>query len=383
MGNPRQAMRVILTVSMVMFLTTLSLAEEPSDCLDCHGSSQDRYTTKKIKFMGKVTFVHNTHYNRKKWITGLDVYCTTCHQRPTGHFDVSKEACYLCHFKNNEFNEKLSRCSLCHEIPAGPLQRQMIGVKPAEAPITHKSLDEAKVPCQSCHLENVKGTGNVDRDKCLYCHTPDNLIMEEAENQKLMHEEHVPTLNARCFDCHDPIEHKRADFIEVSRINCQACHPNHHHYQVKLLAGDITKEVPKTPGLMFAVKTNCMGCHMEADHDRKGEEELKGTAKACIGCHTERLETMLKEWKDKLREELEAVEEVRQKAEGVLKEAQHRVPEEELHQAIVMFDKGQEFMNIVRYGNGVHNLKYSITLLDSAFGNFEDIIYNLSDEEPN
>ena len=374
-------MRVILTVFMVMFLTTPSLAEESSDCVDCHGDSQDRYTTMKITFMGKVTFVHNTHNNRKKWRAGVEIYCTTCHQRPTGHFYVSKEACYLCHFKNYEFNEKLARCSLCHVIPAGPLQRQMMGVNPEEAPITHQSLDEAGVSCRSCHLEIVKGTGNVDSDQCLYCHLPDNRIMKESGNPKLMHREHVSTLNARCFDCHDPIEHKKADFMEASRINCQACHPNHHRYQVKLLTGEMAKDVPETPGLMFEVKTNCMGCHIEADHDRKGEEEWKGTAKACVGCHTERLETMLREWKDKVSEELEAVEEVRQKAEEVLKKAQHRVPEEKLQQAIAMFEKGQEFMDIVRYGNGVHNVKYSITLLDSAFGNFDDIIDMFGDEE--
>jgi len=376
-------MRVILMVFLVMFLTTLSPAEEPSDCVDCHGSSQERYTTKKITFMEKVTFVHNKHYNREKSIEGVDLYCTTCHQRPTGHFDVSQEACYLCHFKNYEFNEKLARCSLCHVIPAGPLQRQMMGVNPEEAPITHQSLDEAGVSCRSCHLEIVKGTGNVDSDQCLYCHLPDNRIMKESGNPKLMHREHVSTLNARCFDCHDPIEHKKADFMEASRINCQACHPNHHLNQVKLLTGDITKEVPRTPGLMFAVKTNCMGCHIEANHDMKGEEELKGTAKACVGCHTERLETMLREWKDKLSEELEEVEAVRQRAEDALRKAQNRVPEEELQQAQTMFEKGQDFMNTVRHGNGVHNVKYSITLLDSAFGNFEDLIDILGDEELN
>ena len=373
-------MRVILTVFMVMFLTTPSLAEESSDCVGCHGDSPDRYTTMKITFMGKVTFVHNTHNNRNKWRAGVEIYCTTCHQRPTGHFDVSQEACYLCHFKNNEFNEKSARCSLCHVIPAGPLQSQMSGLNPGEASITHKSLEEAKVSCQSCHLEVVRGTGYVDRDRCLYCHTPDDLIMEVAANPKLIHKEHVPTLNARCLECHEPIKHRKADFIEVSRINCQACHPNHHFYQVKLLAGDVTREVPETPGLMAAVKTNCMGCHIEANHDRKDEEELKGTAKACVGCHTERLEAMLREWKDKLAEELEAVEEVRQKAEGLLRKAQHRAPEEKVQQAVAMFNTGQEFMDIVRYGNGVHNVKYSIALLDAAFDNFEDLIDILSDE---
>jgi nitrate/TMAO reductase-like tetraheme cytochrome c subunit len=375
-------MRVILTVSMVLVLAALSPAEDPVDCVECHGSIPDRYTTQKHRFMEKVTFVHDTHYGRKDWPLDVELYCTTCHQRQIRHFDVSKESCFLCHFKNIEFNEGLSRCSLCHEIPTRPLQRQKTGEHPEEEPITHQSLVEAKVSCQSCHLEIVKGTGYVDTDTCLYCHTPDDSIMAEAGNQELMHKEHVSTLKARCFDCHEPIEHKRADFMEVSRKNCQACHPDHHIYQERLLAGDINQEVPRTPGLMFAVKTNCMGCHIEAGHDRKGEEVLKkGSAKACVACHTERHEAMLEEWKGKIREELEVVEEVRQKAEDALKKAQHTVPEETFRKAMVLFEKGQEFVNIVRYGNGVHNKKYSIALIDVAFANFEDIIDMLGNDE--
>ena len=374
-------MRVIFAVSMVILLTTLSPAEELRNCLECHDTRQDRYTTKKIRFMEKITFVHNTHYNRKDWPIDVEVYCTTCHQRQTRHFDVSKESCYLCHFKNNEFNENLARCSLCHEIPTGSMQKQGNGEHPEEERITHKSLDEAKVPCKSCHLEVVKGTGNVNRDKCLYCHKPDNSIMGEANNKELMHKEHVSTLNARCFDCHEPIEHKRTDFIGVTRKNCQACHPNHHIYQEMLLAGDITTEVPKTPALMSGVKTNCMGCHIETKHDRKGEEAVKGTGKACVGCHTERHASMLKEWKEKISEEIEAVEEVREKAEDALKKAQHKVPDEKLQQAKAMFETSQELVNIVKYGNGIHNKKYSIILIDFAFSSFEDIIEILSSEE--
>ena len=39
-----------------------------------------------------------------------------------------------------------------------------------------------------------------------------------------------------------------------------------------------------------------------------------------------------------------------------------------------MIAKGDELLNIVRVGNGVHNKKYAITILDGVFGNFEDTI---------
>lgn len=178
-----------------------------------------------------------------------------------------------------------------------------------------------------------------------------------------------------------PIEQKSEDFLEVARNNCQACHPDHHINQKKLLTGDITKEVPTTPGLMVEVQIDCMGCHIETTLDRKGEKVVKGSSKACVGCHTVLQETMVEQWKDTVREELEAVEEVKRKATDALKKAYHKVPEEMLSKAITMLEKGQEFVNVVKYGNGVHNKKYSITLIDFAFCYFEDVIDLVHGEE--
>ena len=39
-----------------------------------------------------------------------------------------------------------------------------------------------------------------------------------------------------------------------------------------------------------------------------------------------------------------------------------------------MIAKGDELVDIVRVGNGVHNKKYAIAILDGAFGNYEDSI---------
>jgi hypothetical protein len=94
-----------------------------------------------------------------------------------------------------------------------------------------------------------------------------------------------------------PIKQKNADFLEVAQNNCQACHPDHHINQRKLLAGNFTKEVPITPGLMSEANIDCMGCHIETKLDRKGEKVVKGTSKACVVCHTVRQESMVKEWK--------------------------------------------------------------------------------------
>ncbi len=39
-----------------------------------------------------------------------------------------------------------------------------------------------------------------------------------------------------------------------------------------------------------------------------------------------------------------------------------------------MLEQGHEDLNIVQYGNGVHNKKYSIMLIDAAITRFEDLI---------
>ena len=42
-------------------------------------------------------------------------------------------------------------------------------------------------------------------------------------------------------------------------------------------------------------------------------------------------------------------------------------------EAEVLYDKGLKNLHIVEFGNGVHNKKYSIMLLDSALTSFEEI----------
>jgi F0F1-type ATP synthase membrane subunit b/b' len=76
---------------------------------------------------------------------------------------------------------------------------------------------------------------------------------------------------------------------------------------------------------------------------------------------------MLDEWKEKIKEELEMAEEVRQEALTALRDSKGKVPKKELAKAEAMFNKAEKYFNIVQHGNGVHNKKYSIILIDAAF----------------
>lgn len=364
----------------------------------CHPKTgkgkKGKYWVKKIKVAeykrddkskAIVSLVHKEHYKKEKWVTGDIMQCATCHQRETKnkHFEVSKASCFLCHFGNNKFNEGLAKCALCHKVPEKPLQKQKSEEekKKDEKPITHKSMEEAKVPCWSCHREVIKGTGKVSREKCLNCHDGEKRLMKTAEKQELMHKEHVAAKNARCFECHEPIEHKKvADYIKPSIEVCSECHQNTHIYQVKLLRGDISQKVENTPSLMHDVKTNCLGCHIQFEHDGRGQKVKRAPAKACVDCHTKRHKEMLQEWKDKVKEELESAQEIEKEALEALGRAKGKVSKEKLQQAMALLKEGQESMQYVVYGGGVHNKKYSIMLLDVAMNNFEDLIDLLKEE---
>ncbi len=189
----------------------------------------------------------------------------------------------------------------------------------------------------------------------------------------VMHEEHVEEQNARCFDCHRPIRHEQIEFLDPVREACFTCHPDHHNFQKQLLLGEERQDVINAPGLMYDVKTNCIGCHTE-ERLIKGEKVLDGSGEACVACHTGKHNTMLQEWKSKVKEELEYALDTEKDAEQAIKAAKNKVSTEKIDKAKRMLRKGQKNLRIVEYGGGVHNKKYSIVLLDSAMNNFEDLI---------
>ncbi len=344
---------------------------------ECHPKQELK--EKKVKFTEKIPYIHKTHFDKK--IEGQELHCDTCHQHVTRekHFQVPKVACFLCHFKNAKFNEGRGKCSLCHLIPTKPLQKQkQEGAKPEEKPVTHKSLKEAKVPCQSCHYQLIQGKGEIKKEDCFDCHEYSLEMLKKAEDKKLMHTEHVAGQTANCFDCHQPIQHQEVKFLDPIRETCFVCHPDHHLYQKLLLLGERRKGVPMTSGLMYDVKTNCIGCHRD-ERVIKGEKVLHGSAKACAACHTEKHEAMAKEWKDKTGEELKNAKEIEKEALDAIESAKGKASEETLQKALAMLKEGQENMHIVEYGGGVHNKKYSVMLLDIAMNNFEDAIDLLSD----
>lgn len=378
----------------------------------CHGKPDDQFKTKKIKFAEKVLFVHEPHLDKKKQIEGQQLNCTSCHQHETDikKFEVTKASCHLCHFSNVKFNQDRGRCEVCHELPQKPIQTS------GEKPITHQMLKDAKVDCSSCHLDVIQaagaakyeayfekgvlktalflGSGKIKKENCLACHDQTKAL-KEVTNKKLMHQKHVTIKNARCFDCHQPVMHAKADLKNppdqknLSRLDlqrtidnsCSACHPDPHRYQRILAQGAKQKDISSAPDPMYKARTNCLGCHVEEKTTQKGLRLMQASAATCVQCHTKDHKKMLKDWKSELAKELEYTIEVQKETLAALKKSKSRISKANLAKARKMMAEGQQYLNIVKFGNGVHNKKYSIMLFDAAITRFEDTMDFLEESQ--
>jgi hypothetical protein len=370
----------------------------------CHGKSDDKFKTKKIKFTEKVVFVHEPHFDKKKQIEGQQVTCVSCHQHETDQkkFEVSKASCHLCHFKNVKFNESRGKCELCHELPKKPIQTS------GEKPITHQILKDADVSCGSCHLDVIQGsggskyeayfengelkttmvlgTGGIRKQSCQSCHDKQKELKEE-NNKKLMHQKHVTVKNARCLECHQPIVHTKADLEKPAdkehalmdlkqsiQYGCAVCHPEPHRYQRLLAEGAKRNDVFASADPMYKARTNCMGCHVEKKLTKTGLNTMMASAGTCVQCHTKDHKKMLDDWKTELAKEVREAKEIEQEALDALEDAKAKLSEDKLAEAHQMLAEGRENIDIVQFGNGVHNKKYSLLLIDAAINKYDELI---------
>ncbi len=152
-------------------------------------------------------------------------------------------------------------------------------------------------------------------------------------------------------------------------------------YQKFLLAGlPIAEGIRTSPHLMYDVNTNCMGCHLKKKMSR-GHAVRTGAPDTCAACHTPEHRKMLDDWKIQVEKEIAFTQEVEDEALQKLAAADGIIAAETLQEAGEMISAGQEFLNVVRVGNGVHNKKYSITILDEAIGSFDDAIAVIESED--
>lgn len=344
-----------------------------------------------------------------------DLQCTNCHvyASPTPgqdgkaehHFRVTMTSCFTCHFNNEGFNVGTNRCQLCHELPTqeivvhepltGTDKEELNVPELAEKTIrmNHAEIIERKVECFACHADVIRNDATVTRRDCEACHDQARFFEEWQQPLSIdmvakYHDMHIERQRAKCLDCHQEIKHQLVEtdedpteFLMASVSNCLHCHPNHHSEQIKLLMGSGGVGVAESaPNPMFGSRTNCYGCHTEESLNMEVGRVIRATQKTCVACHGDRYADMFEQWKM-------GVELTLQDAESTYLEAKQQI-EENTDASPAQRAKAEELLAIaekdlrlVKLGNGIHNVTYSIELLDSVVGHSQRAMEALTAEE--
>jgi len=196
---------------------------------------------------------------------------------------------------------------------------------------------------------------------------------------KFSHETHVLRKKMKCMDCHSSRDTHGKTFYkncrdchhgkEIKKVKCEDC-----HISVKrLVHGKGAIGVKERPSNKLDV-VECIDCHKGVPVRKK--DTLDAIKKQCIECHDQSYGEILTRWKkssDGLLAKLAPkVEKVREEIRRIESRGGHtfvyRKP----------FGEAEFNYNLVKKGNGVHNLEYTEELLEFANNRLDEAIKQLS-----
>lgn len=339
-------------------------------------------------------FTHEPHLGELDF--GATLQCATCHEHRAGkeHLATYKQACYLCHFNQKQFNTDRASCLSCHDVP------DVIIHETADAnPITHQVLIDRGTSCVGCHRDVVHGGGEVFPERCRTCHDqPDMLKIlpgsfgecehdtdeetsscttcnEAHEFELQMHKAHVEPQAANCFDCHLEISHKRVEQPLKENLNdCRSCHHNTHDATLALLEGRSgvahDAQIIK-PFLMGSVNAVCDSCHIVESMTELHATVDRADNESCSSCHGSQYKAYDVAREVASREELEALE-LAKEARDVLEEAP--LSQSDLEVFTLSLDEADKTLEYVRAAGAMHNPKTASELLNGVMDVYEDTI---------
>lgn len=351
-----------------------------------------------------------------------NLQCTDCHSyggsdratslvalgdlvSPSHHFSVKKTACFTCHFTNEGFNTGTGACLKCHTLPNKPIPVHPELTPQASAKLKtpelakqtvrmdHQAILQRKVDCVACHADVARENSTVTERDCQRCHDRPEFFKDwqqpvSLDLAKKYHALHVPTERAKCMDCHSEIHHQLArgsaahgepKFLATVMADCAACHPNHHAAQVELLSGTGGVGVPKgDPNMMFGMRTNCLGCHT-SHVATQGGTAVRAAVSGCIACHGERYAKTFKQWQEGLASSLSDADDAYKQASKALTKAKE-IPPQVRTKVTTTLAGARADLQLVKTGHGVHNVMYSLQLLDSVTQRCQDVVATLAKE---
>jgi nitrate/TMAO reductase-like tetraheme cytochrome c subunit len=342
---------------LVQLLSYLSATEElipaahvsDASCLrsGCH---ERQLLTGPIDFSG-VPFDHAPHFGDLGG--GKELQCTSCHAQTTQaeHMSVSRETCFLCHFKDEPFNQGRAACTQCHQIPQEEFDLGG-GVK-----FHHDLAYERGVSCATCHADLVRGDGAVDAAQCKSCHTRE-ADLARIDDGHFLHEAHR---TVSCLQCHSQIAHSLDPHaVATAASNCASCHPNQHQAQVDLLMGVGGRVAALQPSTMVGARVTCSACHVEQVVGDAGAVLMRASMETCATCHEVARIGELQQFGTEMQLAVLQLEASLPQVQEALQTA--IIPAEQRAQLSSQLADLQHDLEFLRVGNGIHNIHYASTL---------------------
>jgi nitrate/TMAO reductase-like tetraheme cytochrome c subunit len=349
------------------------VAEIPDASCLRSGCHETRLLSGRVDFHG-VSFDHRPHLEELR--RGKKLRCTSCHgQIVQGtHMTVTVTTCFLCHFKDNFFNEGLGTCTRCHQIPDKDFD---LG---GGIHFNHDLAYDRGVDCENCHSDLIRGNGEVPHERCGVCHNRES-DLEKITDHEFMHKLHVSDHKVDCLACHLEITHQLDDNrLANAAADCTSCHPGHHQEQVSMLMGVGAESIPSQKNGMVSARITCVTCHRFKQVSPTGTVLWKASTESCNDCHDESQAEMIKESQRSLVESLDAIESAVDRIRTAVPDAD--LDADKVQEIEEVLRQAQDDLNFLRVGNGIHNVHYATTVNRTVLERLSLICRQLEIPEP-
>jgi hypothetical protein len=282
------------------------------------------------------------------------------------HIAVTEEVCFLCHFKNRMQTPEAQTsafCLKCHNVPD-----TAITIRNTKETFTHTDYVKGKVQCQDCHTGIIRGEGNVPKVMCFQCHNkPENL--EKFNDIAFIHENHITKHKVECYLCHTEIEHSiypndHASNGSSTPATCSKCHGNGHLASQLLYKGQGAKGVAPVISSMYRAHVACTACHRVTETDTisfaTGSHFPRADQSGCALCHGADGASYYQDWNSQLKTAFSAAE----TALGRAHEMSLQINNDSAKAKD--FADAQYNINFVKAAKGIHNIEYSVAILEHA-----------------
>jgi len=348
-------------------------AEIPDASCLRSGCHDKRLLSGRIEFQG-IPFDHGPHLEDTR--RGKQLRCTSCHSQIVQgtHMTVTTTTCFLCHFKDQHFNQGLGTCTRCHQIPEKSFD---LG---GGVTFSHHLAYERGVDCANCHGDLIHGKGEVPRERCTVCHNRED-DLRQIDDHAFMHQVHVTDHKVDCLSCHLTIQHAfNPHRIANAASDCASCHPNHHQEQVKLIEGIGARTIPQHLSTMTAARISCPTCHQQKEVSATGATVWKASLNSCLACHEPEAAQRLESYNAVLRASLDEVEAALGRVRDAFQAAD--LPAARRASVTTQLENMQHDVSFLRAGNGVHNIHYADTLTRALVDQLSALSRELQIDEP-